>query len=75
MRRKVLAAGCDPERTHIQRIAIPVDRYPAWAPAAGSPTALFVGRLVEKKGLVYAIEAVARARAQLPGLTMRVIGD
>lgn len=74
MRRKVIAAGASPDRTVLQRIGIQVHRYPHWEPVGSPPVALFVGRLIEKKGLVYALEAFARARRALPELTFRIIG-
>jgi glycosyltransferase involved in cell wall biosynthesis len=34
-----------------------------------------VGRLVEKKGVAYALEAFARVRARVPEARLRVVGD
>ena len=73
MRKKIIAAGAPAERTIIQPISIDVARYPAWTPDA-SPTVLFVGRFVEKKGLLDAIAAFARARASVDGARMIIVG-
>src|SRR6185437_507604 len=48
-------------------------RFP---PGSGGPDlVLFVGRLVEKKGVEILIEAFARARAARPGASLVIIGD
>src|SRR5437879_4485145 len=62
MRKKVIAAGAPPNRTVIQPISLRLEKYPRWTPD-GSLTVLFAGRFVEKKGLVDAVAAFARARA------------
>jgi colanic acid/amylovoran biosynthesis glycosyltransferase len=75
MRRKVVGAGAPADRVAIQRIAIPFDRYPQWTPSRSPKAVLFVGRMVEKKGLEYAVRAFAAARRQIPDLVMRIIGE
>jgi len=74
MRKKVIAAGAPAERTALHPISIDLSRYPRWAPSA-EPTALFVARFVEKKGLLDAIAAFDRARARVPGARMTIVGD
>jgi glycosyltransferase involved in cell wall biosynthesis len=73
MRKRIIAAGAPEARTVIQPIAIRLDKYPAWKPTSRS-AALFVGRFVEKKGLLDAIAAFARARARVPGATLTIVG-
>ena len=73
MRKRIIAAGAPEARTAIQPIAIRLAKYPAWSPAARS-SALFVGRFVEKKGLLDAIAAFARARARVPDATLTIVG-
>lgn len=72
MLKKVVAAGAPPSRTTIQPIAIRPDRYPRWAPEGA--TVLFVGRFVEKKGLLDAIAAFDAARARIGDVRMVIIG-
>jgi colanic acid/amylovoran biosynthesis glycosyltransferase len=74
MRKKIIAAGAPPDRTVIQPIAIDLTKYPRWMPADFS-TVLFAARFVEKKGLLDAIAAFDRARVQVPGARLIVIGD
>src|SRR5262249_48370031 len=55
-------------------IAIDLARYPRWTPEP-QPRVLFAGRFIEKKGLLDALAAFARVRAQLPAARMIVVGD
>jgi len=74
MRTRVIAAGAPAERTAIHPISIDPSRYPRWTPSP-QPTALFVARFIEKKGLLDAIAAFDRARARVPDARMTVVGD
>jgi colanic acid/amylovoran biosynthesis glycosyltransferase len=78
MRQRLLALGCRPEKLAIQPIAIPVARYPfrERRRRPGQPVRLlFCASLREKKGLAFALEALARVRADHPDVTLRVAGD
>ena len=70
----MIAAGAPPERTAIHPISIDVSRYPRWTPSR-APTALFVARFIEKKGLLDAIAAFDRARARVPEARMTIVGE
>ena len=74
MRHRLIALGAPADKVAIQRIAIDPTRYPAWAPGA-TPCVLFVGRMVEKKGLRYLVEAFRLLAASHPALRLRVVGD
>src|SRR3972149_10019045 len=58
MREKLIELGAPEQKVRIQRIAINIDKYPAWEPSIEKNIILFVGRFVEKKGLIYALEAI-----------------
>ncbi|MCU1385978.1 MAG: hypothetical protein JWL71_4675 [Acidobacteria bacterium] len=73
MRKKVIAAGAPAERTLIHPIGLDLNRYPRWSPD-GSATVLFVGRFVDKKGLVDAIAAFADARTRRPDARLTIVG-
>jgi colanic acid/amylovoran biosynthesis glycosyltransferase len=79
MRERLLALRCPPEKVQLVPICIPVARYPFRARGAvprGEPVRLFFcASFREKKGLRYALEAVARARRERPALSLRVGGD
>jgi colanic acid/amylovoran biosynthesis glycosyltransferase len=78
LRDKLLAIGCPPERIGLHRIGVDTDRF-SFAPRTHTPgepiRLLTTARLVEKKGLEYAIRAVAIAGARVPGLRYTIVGD
>ncbi len=78
MRQRLVALGCRPEKIAIQPIAIPVDRYPFRERRRRDGQGvrlLFCASLREKKGLAYALEALARVRADHADVALRVAGD
>jgi colanic acid/amylovoran biosynthesis glycosyltransferase len=76
MLKKIVAAGAPRQRTVLQPIAIDLAKYPRWSPpvADTAPSVLFVGRFVEKKGLLDAIGAFARARRRVPHARFVIVG-
>jgi colanic acid/amylovoran biosynthesis glycosyltransferase len=79
MRRRLIELGCPQEKIDIQRIGLQIDKYPyrPRLPKARNKAVrvLFCGRLQEKKGLLYAIEAVHHVYKRLGNLEFIVIGD
>jgi len=75
MRDKLIELGAPEHKVEIQRVAIPTEKYPEWNPTHKIPTILFVGRLVEKKGLIYALEAVKKLSQEAATVRFLVIGD
>lgn len=75
---KLVAIGCPPERLQLHRIGVDTARF-TFGPRAlgpGDPVRLMTtARLVEKKGLEYAIRAVALAAERVPNLRYRIVGD
>ena len=61
---KVIPMGVD-----LRRCFVPAPRRPA------SGILLFVGRLVEKKGLKYLIEALPLVLEKHPNVTLKIVGD
>jgi len=76
--RRLAELGCPAQKIALQHIAIEPHRYPfrERRPRAGGPVrVLFCASFREKKGLRYALEALARARAERPEIELRVGGD
>ena len=79
LRRDLLEAGTDPQRTVVQRLPISLDLF-RWSPPrpAADPRGvrlLSIGRLVEKKGFDTAIHAVAELRSRGFDATCRILGE
>ncbi|MBM3777380.1 MAG: colanic acid biosynthesis glycosyltransferase WcaL [Acidimicrobiia bacterium] len=78
MRRQLVALGCDERRARVHHIGIDCARFP-YAPRSREPHAkirvVTVGRLVEKKGIEYGIQAMARLAAARGDLEYAIVGD
>ena len=77
-RERVAELGCPRGRIHNLHVGLNPEQFAfrERARRAGEPVrVLTVGRLVEKKGVEYAIRAVARAREKFPDLRYDIIGD
>ena len=76
MREVLLAFGASPDRIIISPSGADGTLFVDAAPAEAPPTVLFVGRLVEKKGPLDALEAFARARqCSAEQARLIVVGD
>jgi colanic acid/amylovoran biosynthesis glycosyltransferase len=77
-RRRVEELGCVPHKIHKVPSALNLDEFP-FHERTLSPgeqlRILTVGRLVEKKGIEYSIQAVAKVRKNHPELRYDIIGD
>jgi colanic acid/amylovoran biosynthesis glycosyltransferase len=77
MRARLIALGADAARVHVQRYPVDTRRLqpvPSSRPEDGPVKLLSVARLVEKKGLAYAIRGVARAVACGADVEYGIIG-
>lgn len=79
MQERVAALGCPREKIRIQHVAIDLSRIPfrpRRLPEGDGPLrVLFVGRFVEKKGLLGAIAAFKAADGKSPHMHLRIVGD
>lgn len=78
-RERLLALGVPAERIRVHRSGIKLSRFAfktRQPPAPGEAARLlFVGRLTEKKGVIYVLKALALVRARGRICTLKVIGD
>ena len=75
---RLLELGCPRDKVVVHRMGIDRARFPfsARRPEPGRPLVLLsVARLVEKKGLEFAIRAFAQVRSLLPGVRYHIVGD
>lgn len=75
---RLQAYGCDPDRLLVQHMGVDLSRFrikPRQSDSTAPIRLLTVGRLVEKKGIAYALQAVARARDHGLQLRYTIIGD
>lgn len=79
MKSRLVALGASSEKVRIQRIAIPLSETPfrARMPKKRNepPVFFFCGRLVEKKGVLYALKALDLVRQQGKAFEFRIVGD
>jgi colanic acid/amylovoran biosynthesis glycosyltransferase len=75
---KLIQLGCDKQRIAVHRMGVDTSRF-LFAPRKpredGKVRILTIGRLVEKKGVQYGIQALAKALKKYPHLEYRIAGD
>lgn len=77
IRQRAIECGLPAERVVIKHIGIDVGKFQhAGKPVAErEPHILFVGRLVEKKGIRYLIDAYAKLMQHVPAAMLTIVGD
>ncbi len=68
-------AGCPPEKVVVHHIGVDTDHFSPPDAPRDEATVLFVGRLVEKKGLVHLLRALPAVRREVPAVRLLVAGD
>lgn len=75
VRERLIARGFPPAKLQTHYLGIDIPAEVALPALGASTTVLFVGRLVEKKGVDILLDAMAQARVADPALTLTVVGD
>lgn len=75
MRQQALCLGVPEDRVAVMPMGVDFEKFTPSADVARNPNEiLFVGRLVEKKGLSYLIRALEHVRHEIPDVRLTVIG-
>lgn len=75
MRRRAVELGCPAGKARVVHIGQRLGDYPFRARTGPARRLVSVGRLVEKKGHLDAVRAIARARARGVEVSLRIVGD
>jgi colanic acid/amylovoran biosynthesis glycosyltransferase len=77
MQKKLIALGCPYKKTRVQHLGVDVKKFICRKRELKGKKIriLFCGRFVEKKGLTYALRAVASVFKKYPHIEFRIIGD
>ena len=70
-----LANGCPEHKLVRHSIGIDLERFQQAKTESAQPSLLFVGRLVEKKGCTYLLQAMAMLQQKYPELGLTIVGD
>jgi glycosyltransferase involved in cell wall biosynthesis len=62
-------------KVRIHELGIDLERFPVAARDDSPLRVLMVGRMVEKKGMAYGMQAFARLRRDFPEATLAIVGD
>lgn len=76
MKDRAIELGCPPEKIIAFTVGIDLNKF-KFKPREPGPIInfLYIGRLVEKKGVIYAVRAFAKSREKHNNIRMTVIGD
>ena len=72
---QALARGCPESKLEQHYIGIDLEKFQSSKVESEQPSLLFVGRLVEKKGCTYLLQALQKLYPQFPGLQLTIVGD
>lgn len=75
IRSKLIEKGCPENKILVHYIGVDTNKFRLDPSVLRQPIVLFVGRLVERKGCEYLIEAMAQVQALMPEVELVVIGE
>ncbi len=71
----LIAAGCPEERITLHYIGVDTAKFTPGTEPRSATEVLFVGRLVEKKGVIHLVRAMAEVRRAVPAAELVIAGD
>jgi len=75
MAKQALARGCPESKLLQHYIGIDLDKFTLQKDESEQPSLLFVGRLVEKKGCTYLLQAMEHLQKRFPDLQLTIMGE
>lgn len=75
MKRNLIKLGFEPGRISVIKLAVDVDNIKFHHRENAGPKLMMVGRCVEKKGFIYAFQALTELKKVIPDITMDLYGD
>jgi len=72
---QALAKGCPEDKLIQHYIGIDLDKFTQPKIESDEPSLLFVGRLVEKKGCTFLLQAMEQLKIKFPNLRLTIIGE
>ncbi len=72
---KLVEQGFPPDKIVVHHIGVDTEVFQPDRAVQREPVVLFVGRLAEKKGCQYLIQAMAQVQAEIPDVELVIIGD
>ncbi len=75
IRDALLAAGCPEPKITLHYIGVDTQKFTPGAAERSATEVLFVGRLVEKKGVIHLVRAMAEVRNAVPEAELVIAGD
>lgn len=75
MRRNLAEIGFNKSNIHTIKLAVNLDEISFQQRVKARPKIMMVGRLVEKKGFTYALQAVSMLNNQMPEIEVSIFGD
>ncbi|MGD8884678.1 MAG: glycosyltransferase [Gammaproteobacteria bacterium] len=74
IKERLIKSGCPEEKIVQHYIGIDIEKFTGVKVESESPSVLFVGRLAEKKGCCYLLDAMARLKPAFPDLALNIVG-
>lgn len=75
LKKVAVERGYPEEKINVHHIGVDVEKFKPSGEFCKEPTVLFVGRLVEKKGVSYLLQAMRKVQDVLPNARVTIIGD